>query len=157
MNVGDITTSNYLSKKEIGEGAGLLLTIKSVEQENIARDDQPENLKYIMYFNEQEKGLTLNKTNGKLLASITGSEESDNWIGKRVVVYFDPSIMFKGEMKGGLRIRKPVTPKPPVPRQTAGKPVPGNKVAPVVAQPPVDDSPVGEPPAATTAVDDMPF
>jgi hypothetical protein len=150
MNVSDLSTSNYLSRKETGDGVGLLLTVKSVEHENIAGDNQAENMKYVMFFNEQEKGLVLNKTNGTIMAAIAGSPESENWIGKKCVAYFDASIMYKGEVKGGIRLRKPVLKAAQPAKQPVTKPAPVAAVDLAEGNPP-DDLDMG------ADVSDMPF
>ena len=45
-------------------------------------------------------------TNLQLCAKACGSEEMTDWNGKLVTIWFDDSVMFKGEMKGGLRIKR---------------------------------------------------
>jgi hypothetical protein len=44
-------------------------------------------------------------TNGALIAAITHSEESDGWIGKQIMLYNDPNVMFAGKLVGGIRVR----------------------------------------------------
>lgn len=41
---------------------------------------------------------------GRILAGAWGNE-SDNWIGKRVQIYFESSVKYAGEEIGGIRIR----------------------------------------------------
>ena len=60
----------------------------------------------MIHFNELEKGMVLNKTNLKRIAHVTGSDETDDWTGKQVVIYTDPDVEFGGEIVGGLRIRR---------------------------------------------------
>lgn len=145
MNVNELKTSRFLKQTDVREG--MLCTITGVSQENIAADGAEENLKWCLHIAENEKPLVLNPTNGAILSKILGSDESDDWIGKKVVLYADPNISFGGKIVGGIRIRAPKTVARPSP---VGK----TKPAPVAAQTPVDDSPVGEPPAAA---DDLPF
>ncbi len=61
----------------------------------------------MIHFKEFEKGMVLNKTNLKRIAFVTGSDETDDWGGKQVVLYTDPDVEFGGDIVGGLRIRKP--------------------------------------------------
>lgn len=55
---------------------------------------------------ESEKDLVLNKTNLKLLASAYG-DSSDDWNGKPIVVFHDPSVSYGGRLVGGLKIKVP--------------------------------------------------
>jgi len=105
MNVNDLKRSKYLTKQDVGRG--VLTTIKVITQQNVAQEDEPEDLRYTMEFEEFEKPLVLNSTNGQLIARITGSDESDDWIGVKVVLYDDPSVSFRGKITGGIRIRAP--------------------------------------------------
>jgi len=52
------------------------------------------------------------------MAKACGSEDTDDWIGKQVIVFVDENVSFGGELVGGLRIRKhkvaaPVAPTAP--------------------------------------------
>jgi hypothetical protein len=105
MHISQLKNSNFLTKEDVGRGA--LLTIKEVTQENVAKTGAPEELKYCLHFVEAEKPMVLNSTNGQLIAKITGSEDSDNWGGKKVVLYNDPNVSFGGKVVGGIRVRAP--------------------------------------------------
>ena len=47
--IGSMKTSNYLKKEDVGTGK--LVTINRVVEENIAKDNEPEELKWNIYFN----------------------------------------------------------------------------------------------------------
>ena len=68
--------------------------------------------KPVLRFRELDQRLVLNKANSDHLTLIFGSEEGDDWIGKRIELYNDPSVSF-GEHRGGIRIRKVAENKPP--------------------------------------------
>ena len=102
-NVDDLGTSNYISKSDVGKG--LLLTIKNYEKKNVGIGKQ--DVQFVFYFDEHVKGLILKPTNGKLIANIVGSADFDDWIGKKIVLFIDPTIEFGGEVKGGIRVRAP--------------------------------------------------
>lgn len=53
---------------------------------------------------EGDKKLTLNKTNARIMAGLLG-DDTDNWKGAKVVVSFDPTVMYSGKMVGGIRVR----------------------------------------------------
>jgi hypothetical protein len=58
------------------------------------------------------KKLTLNKTNARVMAGLLG-DDTDAWKGKKVVVSFDPTVMYAGKMIGGIRIRPQGAPAQP--------------------------------------------
>lgn len=105
MHVSELKNSRFLKQQDVGEG--LLVTIAGVDQGNVNAEGAEEQLKWLMHFEELEKPLVLNSVNGQLLAKITGSEESEGWIGKKVVLYNDPNVSFAGKLTGGIRIRAP--------------------------------------------------
>jgi hypothetical protein len=95
MHINELKESKYL-KKEDADPA-ILVTIRGLEQENVAMENKPPEMKWIMYFNEQTKGLVLNTTNAQLCAN--------DWIGRKIVLYNDPNISYQGKLVGGIRIR----------------------------------------------------
>ena len=105
MKIGEMKESKYLKKEDVGAGA--LFTIKEIKHENVALDTQPEELKYVMYFHEAQKGVVMNWTNIQLTAKACDSEDTDAWPGKQVVLYEDPNVSFGGKLVGGIRIRAP--------------------------------------------------
>ncbi len=105
MHVGQLKQSNFLTRADVG--AGKLVTIDQIFQENVAKTGAPEELRWCVSFLETEKPMVLNSTNGQLMAQITKSEETDNWKGHKVVLYDDPSVSFGGKLVGGIRVRAP--------------------------------------------------
>ena len=105
MKIGEMMPSKYLKKEDVGRGA--LVTIKGLARTNVAMDGEPAENKYVLYFNEFEKPLVLNSTNIHLCAQICGSEDTDDWTGKQLVLYTDPNVSFGGKLIGGLRVRAP--------------------------------------------------
>jgi hypothetical protein len=102
----DVKTSRFIRKEDIGEKK--LFTISGADKMNVAPAGQPVENKVCVRFKEIDKPFVLNYTNYNTIVDITGSEDSDGWIGKQLVMYFDPNISFSGKMTGGLRLRKPV-------------------------------------------------
>ena len=60
-------------------------------------------------FVETQKKLSLNKTNTLFLIDEFG-DETDEWEHKKITLYNDKNIMYKGKRVGGLRLRMPVKP-----------------------------------------------
>ncbi len=127
-NINAIRESNFLKRSDVGKG--VLVTISGCSQENVAKAGAPEEMKWCLLFNEFEKPMVLNSTNAQLCAQALGSEETDDWIGKQIVLYDDPSVSYGGKLVGGIRVRASrksqpaqATPKPapaPEPPQDPG-------------------------------------
>lgn len=113
-NIRAMMPSSYLKKEDVPTPA--LVTIRKFTHENVAPQGQPEEKKWIMHFEEFDNGMVMNSTNLQLAAQAIGSEETDHWIGKQIVVFNDPNVSFGGKLTGGLRIRavrrKPVATAP---------------------------------------------
>ncbi len=101
MKTSELKQSKYLKKEDCGDD-GILVTIVRLEQENVALDSQEPDLKWIMHFKEC-KPLVLNGTNTQLIEKALGSDETDDWLGKQIVLFHDENVSFKGELKGGVR------------------------------------------------------
>jgi len=74
----------------------------------------------------------MNSTNGQTIAAITGSEDSDGWIGYQIVLYADPNVSFAGQRVGGIRVRasrRPQVATPPRPTPPPPPPEPTEAVA----------------------------
>lgn len=103
----DMIPSKYVKKGDVG--VGVLWTVNRIEQVNVAKEDEAPELKWVLHFAETEKGLALNKTNIQRLEKIFGSDDTDDWMGKQVVLFWDETVEYMGEMKGGIRVRAPKT------------------------------------------------
>jgi hypothetical protein len=112
-NINTLLPSKYLKKSDVTHEP--VVTIRALAQVNVAQEGKPQELKWVMYFNEYEKGLVLNGTNIKLTAKAYG-DESDGWVGKRVKLWNDESVTdLKGQLVGGIRIKTPKSAAPPAP------------------------------------------
>ena len=106
-NVDDVIaeSSRFISKADVKKP--LLLTITKWEKINAAKQNEPADMKYCLRFEEHPKPFVLNITNIKNTAKACGSSDFDDWIGGKIVLYFNPDIEYRGEVTGGIRIRKP--------------------------------------------------
>jgi hypothetical protein len=103
--ISEMRESKFLKKEDVGRGA--LGTIERCLQMNVAMEGAGQELKWCLTFTDIDKPLVLNGTNIQLCAQICGSEDTDHWIGKRIVLYTDPNVMYAGKMVGGIRVRAP--------------------------------------------------
>ncbi len=139
----DMIPSNYLKQSDF-DANGTIVSVKSLEQKNVAQDDQEPDLKWCIFFNEFDKPMVLNTTNINAMAEACDSDNSDDWMGQEVVVYVDPNINFGGKRVGGLRVRRYTQIQTPVTAPArVGLPL-GAGVASMVS------SPTELPPATTT-------
>jgi hypothetical protein len=107
--------SKYLKSSEFTE-EGQTVTIRGVRQENLAKPGEPDENRWIVYFTEFEKGYVLNVTAIRLYEHLFGND-TDDWKGKQIIIYNDPTVSYAGKITGGIRFRPY---KPPVPK--ASKP-----------------------------------
>ena len=114
MKVSEMFASNWLKKDDLEDPVGgEVLTIRRVTEELVGQDQQS---KWALHWREKDyQPLLCNKTNLRLLASMFG-DDTDDWVGKEVEVYHDPTISYAGQIVGGLRVRPPRPPKPRQPR-----------------------------------------
>lgn len=115
MNINELKTSNFLKRSDVGDGT--LVTITGLSRENVAKEGAPEELKWVLHTAEFDKAMVLNSTNGQLISHALKSDESDDWTGKQIVLFDDPSVSYGGKLVGGIRVRA-------VPRTGAGNPAP---------------------------------
>ena len=101
MNIDTAFPSKYLKAADIGD-SDMALTIRSVEIETIGQGEDADS-KPILYFNETEKGLVLNKTNSTTIKGLY-SAETDNWIGKAIAL-FSTEVDYAGKQTLALRVR----------------------------------------------------
>lgn len=101
--VSDLKDSRFLTKNDVEPE--VVVTIKSYEKLNVAMESQAPEEKWTLSFHELPKPLVLNNTNGQLLEAITGSDNFDDWLGKKVVLYNDPTVSYAGKLTGGIRIK----------------------------------------------------
>ena len=118
--LSEMLPSRFLKKDDVP--SPMLLTIGDIEQVNVAPQGQPEEKKWTMTFPELDKPLVLNSTNMHVIGQIYG-DDTDGWMGQKIVIYHDPNVSFGGKLVGGLRLRAPknqkASPPPPQPATAA--------------------------------------
>lgn len=97
------TESKYLKYQDL-EQKDVVVTIQRVAQEILENQGQKQK-KWVLYFNELEKGLALNSTNGKTLIKILGTDEMNDWVGQRITLYEKDDVEFQGELVSAIRVR----------------------------------------------------
>jgi hypothetical protein len=122
-NINEMIPSKYLKQSDFNE-SGFIVTVLKVMKENVARDDEPPEEKWILFFKEFAKGMVLNSTNIHMCAKACGSDDTDNWVDKEIIVYVDPNVGFAGKVTGGLRIKRHIEQKAPTAPKSAPRTAP---------------------------------
>src|SRR5688500_9223445 len=115
MNISTAFPSKYLKAAELE--ADTVFTIDRIEMENVAPQGKPDEIKPVVYFQEDERGVVLNKTNSETISSLYGPE-TDDWVGKQITL-FATEVDFQGKQVLAIRVRlkKPGAPQRPQPAQ----------------------------------------
>jgi len=100
----EMMESKYLKKEDFDED-GTICTVRGFERVNVAKEDERPEMKWVMTFEEFDKGMVLNSTNIQLAEAAMGSDNTDDWIGRRIIVYVDPNVSYQGKLMGGLRLK----------------------------------------------------
>ena len=106
FDVDDLKQSRFLTQGDVDPA--VLVTIRSDEKVNVSREGADPELRYALHFDELDKPMTINSTNGQIIAAILGSRKSMNWVGQQIVLYRDPNVSFGGQLVGGIRVRAPL-------------------------------------------------
>lgn len=109
-HISEIKKSRFLTKEDCGPG--ILVTIRECSQQNAAKEGADPEMKWALQFDEVDKPMVLNSTNAQLIALICKSEETDAWVGKKIVLYSEPGVSFGNKLVGGIRARAPIYRKP---------------------------------------------
>jgi hypothetical protein len=102
MKIGAMFPSNYLKATDVETDT--TLTIDSVEMHTFKTRDGSEELKPLVMFREEKRGLILNKTNTKLIARALQSDDTDDWSGMQVTLYAT-EVEFGGDIVDAIRVR----------------------------------------------------
>lgn len=145
MRQGDAFPSKYLASADLilnGQPKRIAVTFESVEIQQIRSQDGTMESKPVAHFRGKDKSMVLNKTNWARTADLLGSDDSDDWIGKAVVISVEKTDM------GGKRVNA---------LRVIGKPKPGTVPAPPPPPEPLEDE--IEPDGTDFAADDsdVPF
>lgn len=80
------------------------VTIAGVAMESLQIPGRSKEDKLVLTFEGAKKKAVLNKTNAIRIAKMYGND-TDDWVGKKITLYFDPSVKFGNDRVGGVRVR----------------------------------------------------
>jgi hypothetical protein len=98
--MGAMFPSKWLAAADLDD-ADLTLTIASCSEEQVT----PQDNKWVLWFEEVEKGMVLNKTNSKMIAALLLSDDTDEWVGRKITL-FPTQVDFQGDQVDAIRVRK---------------------------------------------------
>lgn len=101
--------SDYIYAFDL-QGQDVTVTIDRVVGVTLVGEGGRKAKKPCVYFRGKDRGLALNKTNGKTIASLYGPHVEE-WVGKRITLY-PTTTQFGGETKDCIRVRNRVPPEP---------------------------------------------
>lgn len=104
-----MTNPNYMGDYSIPEGRDLIATIDYVQKEKVTGVGGKTEEEVVAHFSDGNKPLILNKTNMKTIQKIYKTPYIEDWKGRKIQIYYDPTVKFGRDTVGGLRIR-PVIP-----------------------------------------------
>jgi hypothetical protein len=100
----DFVGGTFIKKEDLAAGPQRF-TIQGVSKTTFeAKNGQP--AEDVLQLELDERQFSLNKTNIKILIGAHGGK-TDGWIGKSVILYIDPNVMFGGRLVGGVRVQIP--------------------------------------------------
>jgi hypothetical protein len=121
MKIGSAFPSKYIKVEDL-QGRRVALTIDRVKVEEIGQGDDKD-VKPVVYFVGKGKGLALNRINATTISEILGTDETDEWHGRRIVLHPDKT-MYQGKRVDCIRVAP------------APKAAPGAAAQPVSVPPP---------------------
>jgi hypothetical protein len=102
-NIKDLSKSKYLKTQDVPEP--VIVTFEDIDIANVAKEGERKDERLVVKFREFDKSMVFNATNMKRAAKALGSEETDDWLDKKMVLYVDEEVEYAGEVVGGLRVR----------------------------------------------------
>ena len=108
MNINGAFPSSYLKAADL-QGKRVTVVIDKVVMEDIGGEHKP-----VVKFQGKDRGVVLNKTNAAMIAEIANSEETDEWVGVKVMLY-PTKTDFQGKRVDCIRVDYPANGAKPKP------------------------------------------
>lgn len=121
MKTSEAFPSKYLKADDL-QGRDVAVTIANVSLEDFDGDRGKES-KLVIGFKGKDKKFIVNKTNCKTISKVLGSDETDDWIGKSIVIG-PREIEFNGDVVWSIRVSLKAPAQAPAPK--AAKPAPSD-------------------------------
>ena len=93
--------SRYLKAEDLPKGKKVRVKIDTVVMEKVGDGEKP-----VMYFDGKEKGFVLNVTNSSIITEVVGSEDTDEWLGRYILLY-STTTSYQGKPCPCIRVDVP--------------------------------------------------
>jgi hypothetical protein len=101
MKLGEAFPGQYIKAADL-QGKRVVVVIDKVTMEDIGGEQKP-----VMHFKGKDRGMVLNRTNGNAIADILGTDETDEWTGKAILLY-PTRVDFQGKRVDAIRVDAPL-------------------------------------------------
>lgn len=99
MKMSAAFPSEYLRAADLDDKPALFV-MDHVKMMDVGDDHKP-----VLFFQQHDKGLVLNKTNANTISGLYG-DDSDEWSGREIVL-FPTMVDFQGRSVEAIRVRAP--------------------------------------------------
>lgn len=103
MKISKAFPSRFIKAADL-DGKPQVFTILTVNMEMIGQGSDAEE-KPIVFFDETDQGLVLNKTNANMITELLGTDETNGWKGKRICLY-PTRVQFGSKMVDSIRVKE---------------------------------------------------
>lgn len=100
-----LTNPDYLGSYALEPGQEIVVTIKSVANENVTGTDGKKENCTVMHFVEDIKPLVLNATNSKTITKLFKTPYIEEWVGRKIQLYVQKGIKAFGDIVDAIRVR----------------------------------------------------
>lgn len=104
--------SKYLKAADLGD-SNLTGTIVACNIERVGQGSNAEDRLVLEFRESSLKPLVLNKTNCEAIEKITGTDDTEAWIGRKVTLYASETT-FQGRTVSCVRVKAPKAPSKPL-------------------------------------------
>ena len=105
MKLSSMFPRRYATGNDL-QGKLHTLTITHIKCEKMRpQAGAPEVERWVLYFKETKKGVILSRTLAYQIAEILGSEETNDWLGKVIIIYPQP-IQVAGKAVTAIRAKR---------------------------------------------------
>jgi biopolymer transport protein ExbD len=88
----EMVQSKYLKTADVPDP--VIVTVVKVGRVNMAKEDAAPEYKWAIRFKEFDKPMVLNSTNIKIAEKVFGSDDTDQWADKEIILYTDENVTF---------------------------------------------------------------
>ena len=96
---------DYLGSYSLDGKKEAVVTIKKLDTDKVTGQQGRKEDCFVVYFNEFDKPMILNRTNAKAIEKVAESGLVEDWIGVQVTLYVEKGVKAFGEVVDALRIR----------------------------------------------------